>query len=123
MKEVIDSHIMSEFKKAKDICPTLHSFRWTQYAPYFNDGDPCVFSVNPDVEANFGEDVDVDDECDREYSSSYSYDSGTKEHQAIEMLSEAIANIPEDVLESKYGENNQVTVSETDIVSDDYEHD
>jgi hypothetical protein len=32
--------------------PTLQSFSWTQYTPYFNDGDPCVFRCNgsyPDV--------------------------------------------------------------------------
>lgn len=25
--------------------PTMHSLGWTQYTPYFNDGDPCVFGV------------------------------------------------------------------------------
>lgn len=25
--------------------PTMHSFGWTQYTPYFNDGDACIFSV------------------------------------------------------------------------------
>lgn len=26
--------------------PTLVSFAWTQYTPYYNDGDPCRFSCN-----------------------------------------------------------------------------
>lgn len=26
--------------------PNVHSFGWTQYTPYFNDGDTCEFSVN-----------------------------------------------------------------------------
>lgn len=25
---------------------TMHSFGWTQYTPYFNDGEPCIFGVN-----------------------------------------------------------------------------
>ncbi len=25
--------------------PTIHSFGWHQYTPYFNDGEPCVFST------------------------------------------------------------------------------
>lgn len=25
--------------------PTIASFSWTQYTPYFNDGDPCIFHV------------------------------------------------------------------------------
>lgn len=26
--------------------PAIKAVIWTQYAPHFNDGDPCVFSVN-----------------------------------------------------------------------------
>lgn len=26
--------------------PTIKAFGWTQYTPYFNDGDTCIFSVN-----------------------------------------------------------------------------
>ncbi|WP_433612150.1 hypothetical protein ACQP2P_00445 [Dactylosporangium sp. CA-139114] len=26
---------------------TIVEFGWTQYTPYFNDGEPCVFRVNP----------------------------------------------------------------------------
>ena len=26
--------------------PEIHDFGWTQYTPYFNDGDPCVFDAN-----------------------------------------------------------------------------
>src|SRR5690349_7857045 len=26
--------------------PTLKSFGWAQYTPYFNDGDECIFGVN-----------------------------------------------------------------------------
>lgn len=25
--------------------PTMKAFGWTQYTPYFNDGEPCVFGV------------------------------------------------------------------------------
>ena len=28
--------------------PVLTSFSWTQYTPYFNDGDECTFSANID---------------------------------------------------------------------------
>lgn len=46
----------------------IHSFGWTQYTPYFNDGEPCVFSVGDpwfrtvdDVKAK-APDADEDDE-------------------------------------------------------------
>lgn len=28
--------------------PLIKSFSWTQYTPYFNDGDTCEFSANTD---------------------------------------------------------------------------
>lgn len=29
-----------------DECPKVQAVVWSQYTPYFNDGDECVFSVN-----------------------------------------------------------------------------
>lgn len=29
--------------------PAITWFAWTQYTPYFNDGDPCVFSVSGEL--------------------------------------------------------------------------
>lgn len=33
-------------QKLFDDLPELESFSWTQYTPYFNDGDPCEFDVH-----------------------------------------------------------------------------
>lgn len=33
---------LKEFMEAN---PTVQAVRWEQYAPYFNDGDPCVFGI------------------------------------------------------------------------------
>ena len=41
-KELIQDVLKSVF----DEDPDLASVGWDQYTPYFNDGDPCVFSVN-----------------------------------------------------------------------------
>jgi hypothetical protein len=39
----------------------INSFSWTQYTPYFNDGDSCEFGVrNDDIEINGGDDEDGD---------------------------------------------------------------
>jgi hypothetical protein len=50
-KEVLDlsSGIFEDFYKyIFEKYTTLESFGWTQYTPYFNDGDTCIFSVNTD---------------------------------------------------------------------------
>ena len=39
--------------------PGIKTVLWTQYAPYFNDGDPCEFSVN-DVHYTNAEGSDLD---------------------------------------------------------------
>lgn len=56
-----------------DVCPEIHSFHWHQYTPYFNDGEPCTFSVH-DVFMVLERDVDEygDLTCDS-YEGSFLY--------------------------------------------------
>jgi len=57
-----------------DQYPTLLSFSWTQYTPYFNDGDSCTFSANTDylryefsdTERSTGEKDEYDDDNEGE---------------------------------------------------------
>jgi hypothetical protein len=42
------------FKELFDKHPRLESVTWVQYTPYFNDGDPCYFSVH-DFDASISE--------------------------------------------------------------------
>jgi hypothetical protein len=44
--------------------PMTHEVRWTQYTPYFNDGDPCVFGAS---EPSFVLDIDIENEDYDEY--------------------------------------------------------
>lgn len=37
--------VKNAFSTLFDKYPTLEAIRWEQYTPYFNDGDPCEFSV------------------------------------------------------------------------------
>ena len=49
--DVIDlsSGIFEDFYKyIFEKYPTLESFGWTQYTPYFNDGDATIFSASTD---------------------------------------------------------------------------
>lgn len=52
-------------KELFDENPTLESFGWNQYTPYFNDGDTCEFGVNtysPDINGISGDDITYDEE-------------------------------------------------------------
>lgn len=37
--------------------PTIASFSWSQYTPYFNDGETCVFSVNGELSVTLADDI------------------------------------------------------------------
>jgi len=49
--------IAKGFKEIFKKHPELESFSWTQYTPYFNDGDECVFNAHTDyISINSSED-------------------------------------------------------------------
>ena len=49
---------LSSFKNLFEETPKLKSFAWSQYTPYFNDGETCEFSANVDYIQMNGEPVD-----------------------------------------------------------------
>jgi hypothetical protein len=57
-------------KQFLDNCPEVTGVHWTQYTPYFNDGDSCEFGVN---EFCFHILTDEDDEIDSFYGSNEVY--------------------------------------------------
>lgn len=59
----------------------INSFSWTQYTPYFNDGDSCTFGVrNEDIDIN-GTNLD-DADGDIAFLDKYVYEPITAENQA-----------------------------------------
>ena len=48
-------------KQFLDACPEVTGIHWSQYTPYFNDGDSCEFSVNEICFHILNEDEDEDD--------------------------------------------------------------
>lgn len=46
VKETLQEKMKGVFKAFFDAHPEVKTIHWTQYAPYFNDGDECVFSVH-----------------------------------------------------------------------------
>jgi hypothetical protein len=50
-----------------ECCPDVDSVFWTQYTPYFNDGESCTFSVG-DIYFTLSDDAGMDD-----YEGSYLY--------------------------------------------------
>lgn len=110
--------------------PELETFAWTQYTPYFNDGDPCVFEVN-----TFTVDINGEDRYNAT-KSGIAIDAQTSENFPftvpppdwwIAAEKEAIAlleSVPADVMEIAFGDHVEVTAHrDGTFTTEDYEHD
>jgi hypothetical protein len=106
--------------------PEVAALRWSQYTPYFNDGDPCVFSVGELYYKLVGGDEEAGDEEDGfEYLSSYGKPAEFAQqpwYKALEELSSALSG-SEDELLAAFGDHVQVIVTKAGVDVEEYSHD
>lgn len=125
--------IKEEFKGFFKAVPEVTVIKWTQYTPYFNDGDPCVFGVNEPTFSNAsdGSEVTAWGDYEGEEAEVFSF-QGTYRMPAqlqdkakhIESLTEMIcSDAMEEVLLGAFGDHAVVTVTADGIDVDEYEHD
>jgi hypothetical protein len=120
--------------------PGVLAIRWEQYTPYFNDGDPCVFSVG---DWRFKLDTEVDDEK-TEYGDGYltTWDDAirgweyrrdennqlvkVRTHPGRPDIESAFKNLNlnafEDVCRRNFGDHAQVTATKDGFEVEYYEH-
>jgi len=121
-KTLLTPAILSVFKFDE-----VEKVKWTQYTPYFNDGEPCVFSVG-DIYVRSNKSTEEEGEEDEgfEYISSYNKkvpDGFSAEAwAALNELSDALSGM-HDVLEEAFGDHVQVFVTREGIEVEEYEHD
>lgn len=129
--------LQSEFKKVIVMffthCPEVNVIKWTQYTPYFNDGDTCEFSVNDPVFSNTtdvenlsvygeygGDDADVWCEC----GSRRMNDAPAHLHEYIRALDKFLLSKElESVMKDVFGDHATVTVTREGIEVEEYDHD
>lgn len=123
-KEVFDAH------------PTLESFRWTQYTPYFNDGDTCEFTAHIYEPILNGEDDEIFSAVNVDYGK---YDNATRSYpnrketpnpkyrpdlvSARETVAKFLKCIDESVLKDMFGDHAEVTCSRSGTEVEKYNHD
>lgn len=131
-------------KEAKNLIEELgiRSFSWTQYTPYFNDGDACVFRVNvwhgEGIYINgvnsYGESEDEDGDLipdlpGRPNEDLYATDPEEYARQRLvfeepfRKLGSFIEQWQEEDLLFMFGDHAIVTVTKDGIETDDYQHD
>lgn len=123
------------FKQFWDENPGVNVITWTQYAPYFADGDPCIFSVNDLTFSNATEEADIDELNWGEYDgeneniwscADYSAKSvaknvdGLNADSVIALCSFMSSDPMEDVLEDVFGSDNKIVATRDGFVTTDY---
>lgn len=122
----------------KSICFTpenneVAAFRFTAYTTYFNDGDPCTFSVNDLEYIKFSElDERESDETDlvervREViEDDYElpgYIWSSDAMPGVKSTVEAFGKIPDDLIKSVLGEHVSVIITRDGITIDEHDQD
>jgi hypothetical protein len=98
------------FNKSK----CIESVSWTQYTPYFNDGEECVFSVHTDW-------LNVNDEDYYDRDEIEGWDES--EEAIIKEIKTVLGNIPEDFFRELFGDHAQITLKKNgEIVVTEYDH-
>ena len=123
--------------------PDIVSFGWSQYTPYWNDGDTCTFSANTEYpivtfkakdgkiikydenngtlqEANSAvveDDIEFSEDDDLEMEP---YDDEINKH--AKAVSKFLSNFDEDDLETMFGDHALITVTRKKVDTEEYEH-
>lgn len=115
-------------KEMFETYPEVKSFSWTQYTPYFNDGEECVFRIHEVDQINgFGEYDDEENESEENIFTKYSWreeESDARAYEIVNSLREFIYSAPKDILRAIYGDHCRVTLySDGTFEVDEYDHD
>jgi hypothetical protein len=141
-KELLKKSEEAFFKGAKQIfetCPQLDSVSWTQYTPFFNDGDTCEFSVNTGYLEVNGKYTDEDDSLSPTVIKSrgtYNRNLGVYEGRveepnpnynktlsdSVDMMSKFLEVFDEDFYKSQFGDHVKVTITKEGIDTEEYDH-
>ncbi len=139
------------FKEFFDVNPGITAVIWTQYTPYFNDGEPCVFGLQDPTFTNASEDemknvnpwgeYEGEDEnvwvCEgrisRVLSGHHKWHKGLAEQilnaggvdiASCDMIESMFASSEmEDIFETLFGDHVKVTATRKGFDIDEYEHD
>jgi len=112
MKEKVKEYLVDHFKPLFEKYPQVKALKWTQYTPYFNDGDACTFRSNHDY-------------CDFIGENGYSYDDGEfdLDNKIVKEFYDHFPNISDDDMETFFGDHIYVELSPNGITTEEYSHD
>ena len=124
LKEEVNKVAKTAFRELADEVfennPDLVSFSWTQYTPYFNDGETCVFSANtgyPEYTYKNSEGETVS------YDENYGDGDGEVNEKLEKDITNFLEKFDEEDYESLFGDHCKVIVTKTKIEVEEFDHD
>jgi hypothetical protein len=130
----------SFFSKIFENCERLKSISWTQYTPYFNDGETCIFHAGIDYLVINGEYEDESTWLNPTNILSYGkFNSKTKVYEgrieqdnpdfdaelskAVDEVKDFLSLFDNDFYLSRFGDHTKVTITSAGSRTEDYDHD
>lgn len=139
LKQKGTEKLKAVFKLFWEKNPEVKTISWTQYAPYFNDGDACIFGVNEIYFSNSEDPDQVDqDDFDEESgvwnASAWSFGWWVKENPDLKIpididnannLGNFLqSNAMKDIMEMMFGSDNRVIATRDGFKTEVYnDHD
>lgn len=120
MKAEAEKIFQPEALKLFEKWPELQSFSWTQYTPYFNDGDTCEFGANtdwPTVILAGATEEDIEDAYEGVVGESENAEEIEKD------VKEFLAQINDELYQDMFGDHVEITVTAGGIEVEEYDHD
>lgn len=162
-KEKVEKQVQKEFIPViTDLLAKsdlIESIGWTQYTPYFNDGEPCTFDVNTydllingdweyeteELNETIYKEIETEEELQSVIeenersgrtenswykqpvigtSHSFPNDSfNSKEHDLLEEIKKVIQSVPDEIMESMFGDHVKVTIFKDGTTeTEEYDH-
>ncbi len=113
------------FKEFFDTHPDCAALRWSQYAPYFNDGEPCQFSVNDFRVKMTASPEDAGDDEDG-FEDTWIWEGHSqKDNEAFKTVAQAVKSlqrIDDELFELAFGDHSEVTATRDGFEVEEYEH-
>ncbi len=115
MKKAFEEGCVSIFEKY----PSVKSFGWIQYTPYFNDGDECNFGVHYDLD--WGLSINGEQFCEIDQDDSNFDILQTAADEICEFI--RIFDDSDNTFKSIFGDHVSVTITPEGAYADGYRHD
>jgi hypothetical protein len=111
--------------------PAIKAIHWSQYAPYFNDGDPCTFSVHDPYFTNAeGDDLDdltswgeYDGEKDEVWSDQDPKFDGVNVESTHSLAKLLTSSVMEPIMKIMFGSDNVIVATRAGFSVDQADHD